>query len=86
MHHRTVPATRRSVRAHAQRVAHDDPATSSETGAGGAGLFVGTEPGTVIGEQALQNVLDRGAAYTGVPALGPVFRGVEVHDLRGGWA
>lgn len=71
---------------HAQRVAHDDPATSSETGAGGAGLFVGTEPGTVIGEQALQNVLDRGAAYTGVPALGPVFRGVEVHDLRGRWA
>jgi hypothetical protein len=39
----------------------------------------------VIGEQALQNVLDRAAAYTGVPALGPVFRGVEVHDLRGGW-
>lgn len=68
---------------HTQR-AHN-PTTSPETGAGRAGLFVGGEPGTVIGEQALQNVLDRAAAYTGVSALGPVFRGVEVHDLRGGW-
>ena len=77
---------RAAILEHAQRVAHDDPTTSPETGAGGAGLFTGTEPGTVIGEQALQNVLERAAAYTGVPTLGPVFRGVEVHDLRGGWA
>lgn len=39
----------------------------------------------MIGEQALQNLLDRTAAYTGVAALGPVFCGVEVHELRGGW-
>jgi hypothetical protein len=68
---------------HTQRAHH--PTTARETGTGGAGLFVGTEPGTVIGELALQNALDRAATYTGVSALGPVFRGVEVHDLRGGW-
>ncbi|MDN5918703.1 MAG: hypothetical protein L0I76_27015 [Pseudonocardia sp.] len=56
---------------------------ASGLGLGGAGLFTGSSPETSVTRRALQQVLDRAAAYAGVTVSPPSFPGVAVHDLRG---
>ncbi|MBW0093821.1 hypothetical protein I4I73_04800 [Pseudonocardia sp. KRD-184] len=52
-------------------------------GLGEGALFIGSSSETSVTRRALQQALDRAAAYAGVTVAPPSFPGVAVHDLRG---
>lgn len=60
-----------------------EPAPAPGPGLGEVALFTGSGPETSVTRRALQQVLDRAAAYAGVTVSPPSFPGVAVHDLRG---
>lgn len=67
------------IERHAQLA--DEPAPGPGLGEGA--LFIGSSPETSVTRRALQQALDRAAAYAGVTVASPSFPGIAVHDLRG---
>ncbi|GAA2547498.1 hypothetical protein [Pseudonocardia hydrocarbonoxydans] len=69
------------IERHAQLAGEPSPAPGP--GPGEVALFTGSSPDTSVTRRAVQQVLDRAAAYAGVTLSPPSFPGVAVHDLCG---